>query len=174
MGLIQSVLTSPVTRATTHEPRKTSTQMDLILWRHADAEEGYPDLARNLTAKGRKQAEAMAKWLRPRLPKDTSILVSPATRAQQTVQPLTAHYQTVKQIAPGADYAAILEAAGWPQAKGAALVVGHQPTLGETVGWLLCSGPGEWHIKKGAVWWLVQRDNDGPVVVRAVISPDLV
>ena len=46
-----------------------------------------------------------------RLPKDTSILVSPATRAQQTVQALTSQYQTVKQIAPGADYTAILEAA---------------------------------------------------------------
>jgi phosphohistidine phosphatase len=148
--------------------------MDLILWRHADAEEGYPDLARNLTAKGHKQADAMAKWLRPRLPKETSVLVSPATRAQQTVQALTPQYQTVKQIAPGADYAAILEAAGWPRAKGAVLLVGHQPTLGETVGWLLSSEPGEWHIKKGAVWWLAQRGDEGPVFVRAVISPDLV
>lgn len=148
--------------------------MDLILWRHADAEEGYPDLARKLTAKGHKQADAIAKWLRPRLPKDSSILVSPAVRAQQTAQALTSEYQTAKQIAPGSDYAAVLEAAGWPDGKGAVLVVGHQPTLGETVAWLLCGDPGEWHIKKGAVWWLGQRDQDGPVIVRGVISPDLV
>jgi len=45
--------------------------------------------------------------------------------------------------------------------------------LGETVGWLLCSEPIEWHIKKGGVWWLAHRDHDGPVVVHAVISPDL-
>jgi phosphohistidine phosphatase len=151
-----------------------SHKMDLILWRHADAEEGYPDLARSLTAKGHKQAETMAKWLRSRLPKDVSILVSPATRAQQTAQALTSHYHTVKQIAPGADYTAILEAAGWPHGKGTVLIVGHQPTLGEAVAWLLSSEPGQWHIKKAGVWWLGRRDPDDPLVVRAVISPDLV
>ena len=31
--------------------------MDLILWRHAEAEPGEPDLGRRLTAKGHKQAE---------------------------------------------------------------------------------------------------------------------
>ena len=30
--------------------------MDLILWRHADAEPGEPDDQRRLTAKGKKQA----------------------------------------------------------------------------------------------------------------------
>ena len=90
--------------------------MDLILWRHADAEEGYPDLARKLTAKGHKQAEAVAKWLRSRLPKNTVILCSPAVRAKQTVEALTDQYETVDQIAPGADRAAVLKAAGWPKA----------------------------------------------------------
>ena len=32
--------------------------MDLILWRHADAEDGSPDMARSLTEKGQKLAEA--------------------------------------------------------------------------------------------------------------------
>ena len=43
--------------------------MELILWRHADAEDPGPkgDFARELTKKGRKQAERMAAWLRPRL-----------------------------------------------------------------------------------------------------------
>ena len=40
--------------------------MELILWRHAEAEDGIPDLDRKLTAKGRKQAEKMAAFLRPR------------------------------------------------------------------------------------------------------------
>ena len=35
--------------------------MDLILWRHADAEDGADDLARQLTAKGRKQAARVGK-----------------------------------------------------------------------------------------------------------------
>ena len=59
--------------------------MELILWRHADAEDanGKEDAARELTKKGRKQAERMAKWLRPRLDGDWRILVSPAKRALQ-------------------------------------------------------------------------------------------
>ena len=54
--------------------------MELILWRHADAEDGVPDEARRLTAKGRKQAEKMAAWLTARLPADCRVMVSPATR----------------------------------------------------------------------------------------------
>src|SRR5690349_18840887 len=162
---------SPWPLVTSHSSLRKA--MDLILWRHADAEEGYPDLARQLTGKGHRQAEAMAKWLRARLPKDTSILVSPAARAQQTAQALTSHFQTVKEIAPGADADAILKAAGWPTAKNAALIVGHQPTLGQTVGRLLSDDLSEWHIKKAAVWWLSQHDPGGAVLMRAVISPDL-
>ena len=45
--------------------------MDLILWRHAEAEEGGPDLERRLTPKGRKQAKRVAAWLLQRLPKKT-------------------------------------------------------------------------------------------------------
>jgi len=38
--------------------------MELILWRHADAEDGIQDAGRKLTAKGRSRAECMAAWLR--------------------------------------------------------------------------------------------------------------
>jgi phosphohistidine phosphatase len=51
--------------------------MDLILWRHAEAEDGAPDLARELTAKGHKQAAEMARWLSHHLPKEVRTLVSP-------------------------------------------------------------------------------------------------
>ena len=40
--------------------------MELILWRHAEAEDGVPDSARELTDKGLKQARVMAEWLKPR------------------------------------------------------------------------------------------------------------
>jgi phosphohistidine phosphatase, SixA len=46
--------------------------MELILWRHAEAEDGSPDLERELTGKGHKQAEKMAAFLRPRLPGGSS------------------------------------------------------------------------------------------------------
>src|SRR5947208_88013 len=58
--------------------------MELILWRHADAEDGTPDLARRLTKKGRKQAERVAEWLEERLPGDYVLLCSPALRERET------------------------------------------------------------------------------------------
>jgi phosphohistidine phosphatase len=148
--------------------------MDLILWRHAEAEDGFPDLERALTPKGHKQAGRMAAWLREHLPDGTRVLVSPATRAQQTAEALTKSYETVKEIAPGAPHTAVLEAAGWPHAKGTVLVVGHQPTLGQAVAFLLSGEPEEWDMKKGAIFWLAhQRVGPAQAVLRAAISPKL-
>ena len=72
--------------------------MDLILWRHAEAEPGEPDLGRRLTAKGIQQAERMAKWLDRHLPATTRILTSPADRAEQTARALKRKYR----VGPGA------------------------------------------------------------------------
>lgn len=135
--------------------------MDLILWRHADAQEGSPDMNRALTDKGHKQAVGMAAWLTPRLPKDTRVLVSPAVRAYQTANALGRDYEIIQEIAPGADGVHVLAAAGWPDAKGTILVVGHQPTLGEAASLLLC-GQGEGGnrgltIKKAGLIWLTNR-----------------
>ena len=70
--------------------------MDLILWRHAEAEPGSPDSERALTAKGEKQAERMARWLRARLPDNAVVLASPARRTQKTVRALTDEFKTVE------------------------------------------------------------------------------
>ncbi len=111
--------------------------MDLILWRHAEAEPGEPDLGRRLTAKGIQQAERMAKWLDRHLPATTRVLTSPADRAEQTALALKRKYRVVPEIAPGASASAVLAAAGWPDAREPVLVVGHQPTLGEVAAYLL-------------------------------------
>ena len=131
--------------------------MDLILWRHADAQDGTPDLERPLTAKGRKQAERMAAWLNAHLPKDTHILASPARRTRETADALGREYEVDKQLAPGADAAHLLAAVGWPEATGAVLVVGHQPTLGETACLLLFGETRPLSLKKGGVLWLTNR-----------------
>ncbi len=148
--------------------------MDLILWRHAEAEDGSPDMARALTTKGRKQAALMARWLREQLPEDTRILVSPATRTQETAEALTHEFETDPAIAPGASYAAVLARIKWPEGKGAVLVVGHQPTLGQVAAMLLSGEPAGWVIKKGAVFWLSHRvrGEQPQVVLRAVMSPE--
>ena len=146
--------------------------MELILWRHADAEDGVPDEERSLTAKGEKQAQSMAAWLKERLPKDAVILVSPAKRAQQTAQALTRKFETSREVGTAATPRSVLKAAGWPRGAGTVVVVGHQPTLGQIAALALTGKPADWSIKKGAIWWLASRERD-ETVVRAVIAPDL-
>jgi phosphohistidine phosphatase len=150
--------------------------MDLILWRHAEAEPGEPDLGRRLTAKGVKQAERVAAWLDGHLPDTTRILVSPADRAQQTALALKRKFRVVDRLSPGTSAAAVLETAGWPDAREPVLVVGHQPTLGEAAAALLAGEERPWSIRKAAVWWLTNRMRDGTasVVLKVVIGPDFV
>ncbi len=152
--------------------------MDLILWRHAEAEEaaaGVPDSKRRLTVRGEKQAHDVAKWLRARLPKKTRILVSPATRAQQTAHALALPFEVEPKIAVGADTADLIAAANWPQNSGAVLLVGHQPTLGRLAALLLSGSEADWSVKKGAIWWLSKRSREGrdQTVLRAVMNPEM-
>lgn len=144
---------------------------ELLLWRHADAEDGAPDSGRALTKKGLKQAKQVAAWLKPRLPGDCLILVSPAKRAQQTATALDLPFTTEQRIGTQANAADIIAASGWPRRKGAVLVVGHQPTLGRVAASLLTREAADWTIKKGALWWFSKRA--GEVILRAVVSPDL-
>lgn len=148
--------------------------MDLILWRHADAEAGEPDLARRLTAKGHKQAERMAAWLGARVPDSCRIVVSPAERAQQTAQALGRRFTTVDALAPGGMPQQILAAAGWPTRTHPVLVVGHQPTLGYLAAFLLAGEALPWSVKKAAIWWLASTggDGDASVALRCVMTPD--
>ncbi len=148
--------------------------MDLILWRHAEAEDGTPDMERALTGKGHKQADKMAAFLRARLPGDIRILVSPTMRTQQTARALTKHYTTEPGVGTGVSAQDILDAAGWPGGKGAVLVVGHQPTLGEVAALLLTDSKDSLSIKKGAVWWFSNRTNegDGQADLRLAIAPE--
>ena len=150
--------------------------MDLILWRHAEAESGEPDMERRLTAKGVKQAARMATWLERHLPDSCRILVSPARRTQQTASALGRKFKTVGELAPGASVAAVLAAANWPDSREPVLIVGHQPTLGEVVSLLLAGAESGWSIKKGGVWWLSDRDRDGSasVVLRVALGPEFV
>lgn len=146
--------------------------MDLILWRHAEAEDTAPDAQRKLTAKGRKHAKAMAAWLNPRLREPWTLLASPLVRARETARALTGDYTIVDEIASAAHGAALLKAAGWPDAKGTVIVAGHQPALGRAAARLLRGDNGDLSIKKGAIWWFRQRGDD--VVLIAVMTPDLI
>ena len=156
--------------------------MDLILWRHAEAEdwpEGDPqassDMDRSLTARGEKQAARMAVWLDRQLPEGARIVVSPARRCEQTALALGRKYRLRPEIAPGASPAQLLELVQWPVSKSPVLVIGHQPTLGQTIAQLLGLQESDCPVKKGSLWWLRSRDRDGQVktVVVTVQSPEV-
>lgn len=149
--------------------------MELILWRHADAAEGAPDLERRLTLKGRKQAARVAEWLLARLPSRFTVLASPARRAQETAAALGVPFRTSEALAPGAGIEEILGAAGWPDAKKPALVVGHQPDLGRAAAYVVSGARASWSVRKGGLWWVEARERAGErqIVVRAVLAPDL-
>ena len=151
--------------------------MDLILWRHAEAEqwvEGCNDLERSLTPRGEKQAARIGGWLDRQLPEGARILVSPARRAEQTALALGRKYKLRPELGPDGTPAQLLELVQWPANKSTVLVIGHQPTLGQTISQFLALGASECVMKKGAVWWLRHRDREGQsqTVVVSVQSPE--
>ncbi|MDW8469962.1 MAG: histidine phosphatase family protein [Burkholderiales bacterium] len=148
--------------------------MQLILWRHAEAESGGPDEARRLTARGKRQARRVARWLRRRLPENARVLASPAVRAQRTARELTRRYETNEAVGLMASAPAVLAAAGWPDpAERTVVVVGHQPTLGEAAALALTGRIEPWRLERGALLWLASGEGEPPYL-RAAITPDLV
>ncbi len=94
--------------------------MDLVLWRHAEAQEwveGCDDMARSLTTRGEKQAVRMANWLDRQLPEGTRILTSPARRSEQTALALGRKFKIRPELAPDGSVAGLLELVQWPIAK---------------------------------------------------------
>ncbi|OYU28027.1 MAG: histidine phosphatase family protein [Burkholderiales bacterium PBB2] len=160
--------------------------MDLILWRHAEAEllpEGGTDVARRLTPKGERQAQRMAAWLNSRLAANCRVIASPAVRTHRTALALGRDLHLLPALLPDAQPQALLEAAGWsltgpspdPGADAASvLVVGHQPTLGRVAALLLSAQDQAWAVKKGAIWWLRARERHGrpEVTLHTVLAPD--
>lgn len=158
--------------------------MDLILWRHADAElaaPGMPDSARKLTGKGIKQANKMAYWLDSNLPETCRILVSPTVRTRETIAALDRKFKVIYEIGPEADADALLQAANWPNSREPVLIVGHQPTLGQVAARLIAPAQQDCSVRKGNVWWISQKqrakeDSEAGIqtYLKAIMSPDLV
>ena len=106
-------------------------------------------------------------------PKGPRIFVSPARRCEQTAQALGRKYKLREELAPGASADQLLALVQWPLAKGTVLVVGHQPTLGQIIAQLLGLSATECTVKKGAVWWLRNRQREAQsqtVVVRGTVA----
>jgi phosphohistidine phosphatase len=158
--------------------------MDLILWRHADAEiasEGEDDLSRKLTSKGEKQAIRVAAWLDRHLPEGARILVSPARRTEQTAKALNRKYKLRDELVPESNAEEVLALIKWhpvkgPHVKGPILLVGHQPYLGEIAANLLGMQKHSCAIRKGAVWWLRSRIREeySEILLLNAINPDFI
>jgi phosphohistidine phosphatase len=149
--------------------------MDVILWRHAEAEAGGPDAERKLTEKGLEQARSVGQWLRKRL-KNYQILSSPAVRARETAAGLDERFGILKQLYGSASPAEVLESVGWPDGEGTVILVGHQPQLGEVAAFLMTRSVSPWAIKKGAIWWFRTEREAGRLVTElvAVVPPKMV
>ncbi|HSN21199.1 MAG TPA: histidine phosphatase family protein [Usitatibacter sp.] len=146
--------------------------MDLILWRHAEAEDEAAggDMARALTKRGRKQAERMGEWLRAHVSDDWRVVASPARRAVQTAKGLGLDFEEREALSPGASAADILREAGWPEGRHSVVVVGHQPALGEAAARIL-GVRGDLGLRKGAIFWFARK---GPqTALRCVLDPEL-
>lgn len=149
--------------------------MDLILWRHAEAEIGEPDDGRLLTSKGIKQANRMAEWLDRHLPNGCKILVSPASRTLHTAQALNRKFKIHPGLAQDATASGLLDAANWPNGREPVVLVGHQPALGQLAALLISGVEQNWTIRKGNVWWIARRERDEgtETYLRAIAAPDL-
>lgn len=144
---------------------------NLILWRHAEAEDISTvdvDLHRALTKRGSKDALKMAKWLNAHIPKEVEVLCSPARRCLETADALNKslkgsrkrEIEMVDFLGVDSPVEAILQHVQNDGSK-TLVLVGHQPNLGQLVSKLVGMQDFACVIKKGAVWWLRQRLVDG-------------
>jgi len=153
--------------------------MELILWRHAEAEPHKPDqLAdqlRVLTPKGARHASRMGAWLDRQLPSHCRILSSPAARCVQTAEGLGRKFATLEALNTGSSPEAILEASGWPDARLPVLMVGHQPLLGQVAALIFSGAVHDWKIRKAGVFWIARKGEADPApFVRLAVGPDIV
>lgn len=107
--------------------------MRVYLCRHAKAAPGEPDAARELTGKGRRQAQALGEQLAGLPVPPAIVLSSPLVRARQTAEAIAqatgAPLEVDPRLAPGATVENLRAAlAGRP---GPVASVGHQPDCSE-------------------------------------------
>lgn len=149
--------------------------MDLILWRHAQAEDGEPDAERALTAKGRRHAVRVGRWLDAALPEHCRVLVSPAVRCLQTADGLGRRYTVHADLDTGTTLERMLAACGWPEHGFPAVLVGHQPQLGQLAALIMAGAAQPWKIPKAGVFWTRGGDAEGSGPwIRLAIGPELI
>ena len=91
------------------------------------------------------------------------------------IEQLTKKEQPAAEVRQEPTAQDLIKASGWPDARRPALLVGHQPTLGEAASLLLGGRAASWRFAKGAVWWLRSRERKGRVeaVLLLAIEPEM-
>ncbi|HSH54665.1 MAG TPA: histidine phosphatase family protein [Methylotenera sp.] len=158
---------------------------NLILWRHAEAEDtsaSGEDIDRALTKRGHRDAAKMARWLDRHLPEGTKVFSSPARRCLETAAALNHEVAPKKQrkikvaefLGVDSSVAAILKKVMNDDSSKTILIIGHQPNLGLLISKILGMPESACNVKKGAVWWLRQRAVQGTqqTYLFAVRQPD--
>ena len=117
----------------------------------------------------------MAAWLDRQLPDSARIWVSPSRRTEQTAHALERKFRFSPALGPFGTSEQLLELVQWPNGKGCVLVIGHQPTMGQTIASLLGLNTSECSVKKGSLWWLRSREREAgsQTVVVTVQSPEV-
>jgi phosphohistidine phosphatase len=160
--------------------------MDLLLIRHADAGDaaefagsGRPDDERPLSDEGRRKMRQVARGLREVVPKIAVLASSPLVRARETAEIVAAEFdgletETAPALRPGEPPAALAQWLERRRPGGVAAVVGHEPHLSETVGWLVTgTARSILELKKGAAC-LLSCDaawGAGAAVLRWALAP---
>ncbi|MCI4330569.1 MAG: histidine phosphatase family protein [Thermoplasmata archaeon] len=122
---------------------------ELVLFRHGPAAERDPrrwvdDTERPLSTSGVVETEKAARGIRRLAPGITHVVSSPATRAVRTAEiarralGVRPAVELWEELAPDSPAAPILSKAAEEVARGRfPMIVGHEPTLGELVGYAL-------------------------------------
>ncbi|MDP1658995.1 MAG: phosphohistidine phosphatase, partial [Methylotenera sp.] len=104
-------------------------------------------------------------WLNQHLPPTTEILCSPARRCLETAEALYNISQHEIKIADFLSVEGTVEQIAKKiindDSSKTILVIGHQPNLGLLISKLLGMNENACVVKKGAVWWLRQREVNG-------------
>jgi phosphohistidine phosphatase len=154
---------------------------NLILWRHAEAEDHSKtgsDTDRALTKTGHKDAAKMAKWLSQHLPSNADIFCSPAKRCLETAAALQKlnpiKIKVADFLSTDSTVEIIVNKVSNDDSSKTTLIIGHQPNLGLVITKLLGMNESACSVKKGAIWWLRQREVGGALQIYlfAVQHPD--
>jgi phosphohistidine phosphatase len=149
--------------------------MDVLIVRHGIAlsrddasSQGMLDRDRPLTAKGRSRMKRIARDLTKRAPGVVALTTSPFRRALETAEILRKEYGEVEltetgALAPDANPANLALFLAESAADSPVAIVGHEPQLGNFIGWCLTGEARKiLDLRKGGACLLRFEDAPGP------------